>query len=77
MRLPNLDVTPNVMVEQDGSSAEIRYLPGDLAIAVYARDRFGNKQLIKRGLTEKQYIEYLQYLRCQRCGVTCAGTCSE
>lgn len=77
MTLPNLDVTPNVMLEQDRVDAEISYLPGDLAIAVYGRDRFGNPQLIERGLTQQQYVEYLQYLKCERCGASCAGTCAE
>ena len=75
MTEPNLDVTPNVMIVQSSAAAEIPYLPGDLAFAIYKRDRFGNPQLIERGLTEKQYIEYVQYLPCERCGRTCAGTC--
>lgn len=75
MTSPNLDITPNVMVVQDSLAAELSHLPGDLAVAVYKYDRFGTPQLIERGLTARQYVEYLQYLSCERCGTTCAGTC--
>jgi hypothetical protein len=75
MTRPNLGVTPNVMPVQPSSEAEIRHLPGDLAVRVYP-DRFGRSELIERGLTQRQHVEYRQYLQCQLCGNTCAGTCS-
>jgi hypothetical protein len=72
----NLAVFPNVMLVQESSSDEIRFLPGDLAVAVYRRSLMGNTQLIQRYLTPQQYIEYQQYLPCALCGCPCAGSCT-
>jgi hypothetical protein len=74
MKDSNVRVSSNVMVDC-APIEQVRYLPGDLAVLVYAGGLWTSPTAIKDGLTKKQYQEYLQYLRCHLCNRSCAGTC--
>ena len=70
----NMHIVPNVMLASDSAREEIRYLAGDLAVRIY-RGYWPSIQAIHANLTARQWVEYQQYLVCQLCGRTCAGTC--
>jgi len=70
MMKSNVNLVPNVMIEQLSRMAEVQYIPGDLAWQIY-RDRLGRVDQ----MTERQQQEYRQYLVCLLCKKPCAGTC--
>jgi hypothetical protein len=73
----NLQLAPNLMLEQSSAEAEIQYLPGDFAFRVYEYVLFSRRELISRFMTDKQKMEYRQYLACDLCGKPCAGSCEQ
>lgn len=70
---PNTLVTSNVMVPRD-MPEDLRVLPGDFAVMVYGKT-WVTPQWIRKNLTDRQWIEYTQYMICELCGRPCAGTC--
>jgi len=73
MSKPNLRVVANVMTPMSGEG-DIARLPGDLAVRVY-KGLWLSPQSIRRNLTDRQWVEYQQYLVCALCGRPCAGSC--
>jgi hypothetical protein len=74
MSVANVSLRSNVMLVQDSRMQEIRFLPGDFAFLVY-KERWPRPESMQMDLTEQQFIEHTQYLVCQICRQTCAGTC--
>jgi hypothetical protein len=72
--VPNVSVSPNVMVETPEGTQDLHALPGDFAFAVYKRF-WPTPESARQAMTPKQYQEYQQYQVCLRCNRPCAGTC--
>jgi hypothetical protein len=71
MTRANVQLVANVMIAQADRRKEAEYIPGDLAWQVY-RQVWGSVYL----MTERQQVEYRQYLVCLLCRKPCAGTCA-
>jgi hypothetical protein len=69
----NLQVTSNLMLDDDRHRPEHRFFPGDY-VAIVNRT-LADSRVIDSNLTPNQIIEYKQYIPCLICGKTCAGTC--
>jgi len=70
----NLDLRSNLMIDDKKHEPKHRYLPGDFAAQVYPKKV--DLRVIEKELSQKQIIEYKQYIRCRICKKTCAGTCT-
>ncbi len=68
----NLNVTSNLMIDDQSHKPEARYIPGDLIVEIFPE--FKDKRTHDQ-LTLTQIAEYKQYLVCLNCKNTCAGTC--
>ena len=69
----NLQIRSNLMLDDEEHTPHHRYLPGDFLALVY-KGKVDNR-IVERELTQRQLVEYRQYLPCIRCGKRCAGTC--
>jgi hypothetical protein len=75
---PNLAVRSNLMLDADD---RIRhwwvFAPGDLfhELRYLEGKDMWNTQNWRRDLSRGQQHEFEQYIRCNRCGRTCAGNC--
>lgn len=69
----NLNIKSNLMIDDAKHQNERRWLAGDLRVQIYPE--FKDVRVIQSKLSPEQIIEYRQYLVCQKCKRTCAGTC--
>lgn len=74
MKRSDLNVASNLMLEDRDHQPHYRYMPGDLLGQIY-REFISPPETIHYHLTQRQQLEYLQYLPCLLCGRQCAGTC--
>ena len=71
--ISNLLIFSNLMPDDPKYKPEYKYIPGDYVGKIYliAVD----VRSIRQHLSQQQIIELEQYLVCNICGKTCAGTC--
>ena len=74
MKLSDLQVASNLMLDDDAHRPHYKYMPGDLVAQVY-KEFISPPETMHHNLTPQQCREYLQYLPCLLCGRACAGTC--
>jgi hypothetical protein len=74
MKKSDLNVASNLMLDDRDHRPHYRYMPGDLLAQIY-REFISPPETIHYHLTQRQQVEYLQYLPCLLCGRQCAGTC--
>ncbi len=61
------------MIDDEKHKPHSRFIPGDFFAQIYPE--MLNPEFSHRWMTPRQISEYKQYLRCQLCHRTCAGTC--
>jgi hypothetical protein len=71
----NLNVSSNLMLDDFDHKPEHKYFPGDFLALV--NKTLIDSRIIDSNLTDRQIVEYKQYLTCLFCGRTCAGTCTK
>lgn len=69
----SVDLRSNLMVDDEQHSPKHTYIPGDFLRLI--RPWLFDRRIQKDTLTPTQVIEYEQYLVCNICERTCAGTC--
>jgi hypothetical protein len=71
---PNIQVSSNLMIDDEQHRPHYRFLPGDFVGEIYPA--LVDNRVWERELTPMQRMEFTQYIVCVRCRRTCAGTCS-
>ena len=72
----SLQVSSNLMLDDDRHRPHYKYMPGDIVGELY-KEFVSPPEYMHRSLSEQQQREYLQYLACLLCGRSCAGTCEK
>jgi hypothetical protein len=69
----NINVSSNLMLDDDSHKPEHRYYPGDFLALIYPS--LVDVRGINQELTARQIEEYKRYIVCLKCNKACAGTC--
>ena len=69
----NINVSSNLMLDDDYHKPEHRYYPGDFLALLYPS--LVDTRGIDQELTPRQIEEYKRYIPCIICKKSCAGTC--
>jgi len=71
--IANLNISSNLMIDDNEHRDKYKYIPGDLVSAIYPE--YADPAIRQRFLRKEQIVELNQYLVCQVCGLHCAGNC--
>jgi hypothetical protein len=69
----NVQIASNIMVDDEQHNPHSRFIPGDFYAQIYPE--YLNPEFCHQWMTQRQIMEYRQYLVCRLCHRTCAGTC--
>lgn len=69
----NLNVSSNLMLDDEAHKPEYRYYPGDF-VAIVQPSLVDNRG-IHQDLTARQIEEYKRYIICLICNKQCSGAC--